>query len=97
MKFYVKIHKDKMHEVVAIADEDVIGKTFEEGELCITISERFYKGELKDEMEVKKIFMEEDNINIAGNKVVDLAIKSGIISEKNVIKIQGVKHAQIVR
>ena len=48
-------------------------------------------------MEVKKIFMEEDNINIAGNKVVDLAIKSGIISEKNVIKIQGVKHAQIVR
>lgn len=94
---YVKIHEDKRYKsiVVAICDEDLIGKEFLEGNLNLIITERFYKGEKKTEEEVLKIMENADNLNLVGKKTVKLAIKAGFISEDYTIKIKGIPHAQI--
>ena len=52
---YVKIHHSGDRVVIAICDEELIGKKISEGALVLNISERFYKGEKKSQEEVKKI------------------------------------------
>lgn len=94
----VKIHEDKRadgREVVAICDKELIGQTLEEGNLSLTITERFYKGEEKSKEEIKKLLKTANNLNLVGKKTIKLAINSGIVSKENIIKIKGVPHAQI--
>ena len=85
---YVKIHKD----VIAMCDEDLIGKKFEDDYRQIEVSERFYKGELVDEEKIIELLEKGTNLNLLGNNVVDIAIKRGFVKEEEVIEIQGVKH-----
>jgi len=92
---YVKFHTHGDRTVVAICDEDLIGKTLKDKNISIEISERFYKGELKSEKEVAKIFQEATNINIIGKKSINFAIKHGIIDKDSIKTIKGIPHAQI--
>jgi len=91
---YVKIHKSESSEVVAVCDKELLGKTLKQEDIKISISEKFYKGEEKTEEEVIQILKEATNINLVGEKAVSAGIKAGIISEENIIKIEGVPHAQ---
>jgi hypothetical protein len=92
----------KKHEVeykltLAVCDKEHIGKTFEEGNICFTASERFYKGEEVTKEELLKLLEEADSINLFGNKCVGIAIEKGLVGEKSIIVIKGIKHAQVYR
>ncbi len=91
---YLKIHRTGDQEVVTLCDKELIGKTFGEKNLQLNISERFYKGKELPEDEIIKILKCASNINIIGKKSIKLALKIGIISKQNIIKIKGVPHAQ---
>ena len=90
---YFKIHKS-YRDVIAICDSKLIGKNFEEGKLNLEVKENFFKGEEISEenlIELMENMSKEDAIfNIVGEESVDVAIKSGIISDENVRKIQGI-------
>lgn len=92
---YVKLHKGSSC-VLAICDEDLIGKTFEEGELFLEISEDFYKGEKKTKEEVLEMLRDENikNFNIVGKESISVALKAGIIEKQNILTVGGVPHAQ---
>ena len=92
---YIKIHKSEKSEVLAVCDEDIIGKTFEEKDLQLKISETFYKGEKKSEKEVLDLIENFDNINMVGKKSIKLALDNNIITQDSIIYIEGVPHAQI--
>ena len=94
---YIKIHYGQLGEVVAICDKELIGKRFEEGILQLEVHKEFYKGERKNRKYVKKIMMEASNLSLVGEKTIKLALEDGIIDEKNVIRIQGVPHAQCLK
>lgn len=88
---------DGDRHVVALCDEDLIGKVFKEGKLKLEVSARFYKGEKKSEEEIAKVLEGENNINIVGKESVEFAIKCGIISKEDVIKIKGIPHVICVK
>lgn len=90
---YVKIHRSGEREIVAVCDEDLLGKNFEEGKLNIKVSESFYKGAKKTKEEVKKILKNAGNINLVGSKSVTLAVEMGLINDRDIIKIKGVPYA----
>ncbi len=92
---YVKIHKTPEREVLAVCDEDLIGKVFEEDDLQLKVSERFYKGEKLSEEKTLELLKKFTDCNLVGEKTIALAIKNNIISKDNIIKIQGVPHATI--
>ena len=46
---YVRIHKAADDIILAACDEDVLGKTFTDDDMKITVTERFYNGELVSE------------------------------------------------
>ena len=94
---YVKIHEYKESKITAICDEDLIGRTIEDKEKAIEVSERFYKGSKKSEKETLKIMKEAENLNLVGKKTIDLALKNNIIEKQGIIKIKDIPHAQLYR
>jgi len=93
----VNIHKTQDgKKIVAVCDEDLIGKRFKEGNIQLDLSSDFYKGEKKNEEEIKKMFDDAYIVNMVGEKSVDLGKKAGIILEDNVLYVQKIPHAQAI-
>ena len=95
---YVKIHSSGAQggnrQVIAVCDEDLIGKVLKEKHIEFKVSESFYEGEKKTEDEVITLLKGATNVNLVGKQAVAAGIKAGIISEENVTVIEGVPHAQ---
>ncbi|MCW8171968.1 MULTISPECIES: DUF424 family protein [Natrialba] len=83
--------------LVAICDDDVLGETFEEGELSLTVTEEFYGGESADEAAVVDSLARATVANIVGTRAVELAIDEGFIQAENVLEVDGTHHAQLLR
>ncbi len=96
---FVKIHKS-YREVVAICDEDLIGKKFEEENLQLDMKESFFKGENLSNEKVLEIIndlsAEDATFNIVGQESINLAIRAGLIKKKNVKTIEGVPFALVL-
>ena len=91
------MHKTSNVNLLACADKELIGKTFKEKNLEIEVKESFYKGKEVNEKELKVLFKEADNINLLGEKCISAAKKDGIIKDSDIIRINGVPHAQIYK
>lgn len=90
--FYVKYHKEN---VIAICDEELIGKHFEEGRLVLDVSESFYKGELKNKDEIRLILKNDKNFNLVGKEIIKIAVKEKVVDKNAILVIGGVLHAQV--
>ncbi len=96
MSFRMRVYRVKGEVMVAVCDEELIGRNFREGELKIEIREEFYGTESVGEEEVKRALRQATIANISGEKAVKLAISMGIVDEKRVLKIGECWHAQMV-
>lgn len=83
--------------IIAICDEELVGKTFHDGDLTLQITEEFYKGESVDDGAVVKTLSRATIANIAGERSVTCAMKNGFIDRENIIRICGIPHAQMVK
>ncbi|MEK6918915.1 MAG: DUF424 family protein [Nanoarchaeota archaeon] len=100
MSYLIKVHKT-YRSVVAVCDEEIIGKNYEEGQKVLQVPESFYKGEIiateKELMELLVDLAAEDStFNIAGKRSVDAAIKAGLVNKKGVGTVQGIPFALIL-
>lgn len=95
---YIKIHLSGAHaghrQVIAVCDEDLLGRTLSEKGLEFKVSESFYKGEKKTELEVIAILKNAMNINLVGKQSIEAGLKAGVITKENIKTIRGVPHAQ---
>ena len=96
-KVYVKIYNVGSEVLVAACDRDVLGKRFSEGTVSIEVNEVFYKGTLMNISEAIKIISRATIANLVGNRIVNKAIKAGLVHPDAVLKIGDVLHAQIVK
>ena len=94
-KFYVKVHVSARGKVVAICDEELLGKKFENGEKQLDIKEDFYKGELLAKEDAIGIIKAESNINLVGKRIIEICINEGIINKEDVLEVKGVPYAMI--
>lgn len=83
--------------LVAVCDPEVLGETFEEGEITLTVTEEFYGGETVEESAVVDSLARATVANIVGTRAVELAIEAGFIEEANVLEVDSTRHAQLLR
>lgn len=87
-------------DVVALCDENLIGKKFNEDKFQLDVKESFFKeDEISEEkaIEVLKDMQKEDaTFNIVGKESTTTAIKAGVISERDIQKIEGIPFAIIL-
>ncbi|MBZ6494833.1 DUF424 domain-containing protein [Natrinema longum] len=83
--------------LVAVCDEDVLGETFEEGDLSLTVTEEFYGGDAVDESAAIDSLAQASVANIVGTRAVELAVEAGFVDEANVLEVGATLHAQLLR
>jgi hypothetical protein len=88
--------RTKGEVLVIICDAELIGKEYRQGELKLNVNESFYCGREASIKECLEALREATMANMVGS-IIKHAIKEGIVDRANVIKIQGVPHAQMVR
>ncbi len=96
-KIYVKEYSSGLNVLVAVCDEELVGQSFAEGELNLTITESFYKGEAVTEEEVITSLKQANIANLVGERAIKCALANSFIEEANVIFVEGVPHAQMVK
>ncbi len=101
-KVYVKVH-DVSDEsgypriVVAICDEDALGKTYSEGEVRLEVNEEFFGGFIADVDEALDYIRQAYTGMLVGKNIVESAIRAGLIHPESVLRVNGVPYAQFVR
>jgi len=93
----MKIHQTGSGEIIAICDAELIGSTCEDEKACITITPEFFGSEEISADKVEKALREGDNITMVGSKTIAFAREIGILCEEDIILIQGVPYAAILR
>lgn len=83
--------------LVAVCDESVLGKTFDNDGIAFEVTEEFYDGEPADEERVVASLSRARVANIVGSESVNLAVEHGFVEETNVLDLGGTTHAQLVR
>ena len=83
--------------LVAVCDDDVLGETFEDGDVSLTVSKEFYGGEEADEQTIVNSLARASVANIVGTEAVELAIREGFVEEANVLEVETTRHAQFLR
>lgn len=83
--------------LVSVCDRDVLGETFEDGEVSLTVEAAFYDGDRVDADAVVESLKRADVANLVGTRSVAVAVEAGIIDEANVLDIGETRHAQYLR
>jgi hypothetical protein len=83
--------------LVSVCDADILGETFEDGSLSLTVDPEFYDGEAATEAEVTASLAEASVANLVGTEAVGAAIEAGFVDESNVLELEGTLHAQYLR
>lgn len=83
--------------LVAVCDDDVLGETFEDDGVSLTVTEEFYGGDEVDERAVVDSLTRASVANIVGREAVELAVREGFVDEANVLEVESTRHAQFLR
>jgi len=97
LEAYFNLKKEGNNVLLAICDEELLGKTLREGKIVFKISEDFYKGKKISVDQAVSMIENSTIINLIGNECVKKAIENGYVHPGAVLKIEGISHAQIMK
>ena len=82
--------------LVAVCDDGCLGETYADGEVSLTVTEKFYGGETGDAEDVVDALRRASVANLVGERCVDVAVDAGLVDEENVLELEGTRHAQLL-
>lgn len=83
--------------LVTVCDRGLVGESFEEDEVTLSVSEEFYGGDPVEPETVVEALSRATVANLVGNQAVELAIEEGFVDEGQVLEVEGTAHAQYLR
>jgi uncharacterized protein len=96
-EMYLKTHQQGREVLIAVCDCEIRGKTFAEGHLRMEVSPDFFGEEKASGSEVEAALARATMANFVGRCAVEHAISLGYVERENVLSIDGVLYAQMVR
>jgi len=95
--YYMKLHKKGNDVVLAVCDEELLGKYFTDGKLRLHIKEDFYGGSKVGREELLKALKEATIINAVGERSVSIVIGDNNVLKEAIIRICGIPHVQLIK
>jgi hypothetical protein len=83
--------------LVSVCDADLLGETFENGDISLTVTEEFYGGDHRDVAGAQDALTRASVANLVGVRAVTLAVEVGVVDERNVLEVGETVHAQFLR
>ncbi len=96
-EMYLKTYRQGAEVLIAVCDCDILGKRFAEGHLRINVDPDFFGREMASPSEVEAALAGATIANFVGCCAVEHAISLGYVERDNVLSIDGVLCAQMVR
>jgi len=96
-KMYLKTYQQGAEVLIAICDCDILGKRFVEGDLSLEVSCEFFGREPASASDVEAALEGATMANFVGCRAVEHAIHLGYVVKENVLSIDGILYAQMVR
>src|SRR4030095_2520873 len=96
---YLKIHQNQGTKIVAVCDEDLIGKVLESKDIRMDLDKyrSFYIGEKADAEAVKSALKSFSSANMVGKECVGIAVAIGLVGKDDVMYIKKTPYIQIYR
>lgn len=95
---FLKVHRSRdTGDVVAVCDRELLNMTLCHEKITITVTDAFYGTSPATEEEVREALKYAGNINLIGERSVNLAIDMGLITQSGCMMIGDVPHAQVYR
>jgi len=95
---FLKIHHfPGSGDVVAVCDRELLNTTITNNKITVTVHDSFYGTIPASEEEVQAALKTAGNINIMGERAVNVAISLNLVTRSECIMIGKVPHAQIYR
>lgn len=82
--------------ILAICDDALLGKKFEEGKKQLDISNEFYGGDKASEDETMKLIERAYIVNAVGEEAVGCCVKAGLCKKQDALSIKGIPYFQAV-
>ena len=86
--------------LVSVCDADLLGRTFENGRVSITVEESFYGGEDAVEADADTVvdgLRRASVANLVGEECVGIAVEAGLVDEATVLEVGETRHAQLLQ
>lgn len=97
MQVLLKIHSSPECNIIALCDQDILGKRFEENDNILDVDKSFYNGKEASKEEICTALSECTSATIAGNEAVGIALECGVLSKDGVKELCGIKYALMFR
>lgn len=97
MKLRFRAYDTDQGLLVAVCDEDLVGRTFRDGEVRLEVSEDFYGDDNAAREEVVEGLRDAAIANLVGEGAVEAGVEAEVVDTENVLYVDGVPHAQMVR
>ena len=85
--------------LVTVCDADVVGETFENGSVSLTVEEAFYADGAREATpeDVADSLARAMTANLVGARSVGIAVEHGFVDERSVLDLEGTRHAHYLR
>ncbi|MBS3125711.1 DUF424 family protein, partial [Candidatus Woesearchaeota archaeon] len=70
MSLLVKIHKKDHRTIIAVCDNNLVGKLVQEKNRQLDLRGEFYKGEARSDEEIGDLMRNADGVNLVGPKSI---------------------------
>jgi hypothetical protein len=95
---FLKIHHSPgAADVIAVCDRELLNTTISHENITVKVHDSFYGTSPASEEEVRSALEKAGNINLMGERTVNVAISLGLVTRSECIMIGNVPHAQIYR
>jgi hypothetical protein len=95
--FSVRTAEFKGTILVNMCDEELVGRTVEEGKLKVHLSRDFYSGEVVDKGEALRLIRTCSIVNLAGSRSVSLAVDNNVGAPEAICEIEEVPFLMIYK
>ncbi len=79
--------------MLAVCDENILGKTLKDAGFEFFVDPRFYKEDAGNKKTIKQLLAQSVDANLIGKEAVECGLELGLIDEDNITKIGEVPHA----
>jgi hypothetical protein len=83
--------------LVNVCDEELVGRTVEEGKLKVHLSKEFYSGAVVDKGEALRLMRTCSIVNLAGERSVLLAVDNRLAAREAIREIEAVPFLMIYK
>lgn len=83
-------------KVVAIIDDELLGKVYESDDLQLDFKAQFFNGEKKEPEEIILEIQDAYMLNCAGENTISFLKELGIISDSDINLIQGIPYVYVL-